>query len=77
MPARVVVLSSSALRVAIENEERVCMKTRCVLQEDPSENDEVYVYFFFSYEELTFRNCFSCRNDHSEFIKVLHNINLP
>ena len=41
MPARVVVLSSSALRVAIENEERVCMKTRCVLQEDPSESNEV------------------------------------
>ena len=32
---------------------------------------------FLSYVELTFRNCFSCRNDNSEFIKVLHTINLP
>ena len=32
---------------------------------------------FFSYVELTFRNCFSCRNDNSKFVKVLHTINLP
>ena len=47
MPARVVVLSSSALRVAVEYEECVYMKTRCVLQEDPSENDEVCKSTFF------------------------------
>ena len=79
MPARVVVLSSFALRVAIKYEEPQllrCMKTRCALQEHPSENVEVEVYFF-PYAELTFHDCFSCRNDNSELIKVLHTINLP
>ena len=51
------------------------MKTRCALQEHPSENDDVEVSFF-SYAELTFHDCFFCRNDNSKFIKELHTINL-
>ena len=53
----------------------MCMKTRCELQEDPSKNDEVQVHFFSCVELTFFYNCFSCRNDNSEFIKVLLTIN--
>ena len=44
MPARVGLISSSAIPVASSTRNRncgVCMKTRCVLQEDPNENYEV------------------------------------
>ena len=44
----------------------VCMKTRCVLQEQHSENEDRGISLLFSYAELTFYDFFSCRNDNSE-----------